>query len=225
MTTTTHVSNEDRESEKSAMNWAISSQSSLGEDAGSTTNAHGPERTMKQHECAASKVCKKCNIEKPLYEYYKTATGSLESGCKECKKTKGKVVYHSDPANKERYAQHKARYRLSSSYRERERCVEACWRIVSKDRLAPLEAAQAAKRRAQILKATPSWANLELIKEFYILAASVGYHVDHIIPLQGKTVCGLHVETNLQLLAPYDNMSKSNKLLDDIVYSTLKGVV
>ena len=69
-----------------------------------------------------------------------------------------------------------------------------------------------AKRRAFKLKATPKFANLQKIKEIY-LNCPVGYHVDHIVPLQGKNVCGLHVEWNLQYLTPYDNKSKANKLI------------
>ena len=71
-----------------------------------------------------------------------------------------------------------------------------------------------AKRRALKLKATPKFANLKKIKEIYKKCPK-GYHVDHIIPLQGKVVCGLHVEWNLQYLTPSENSSKSNKLIND----------
>jgi hypothetical protein len=71
--------------------------------------------------------------------------------------------------------------------------------------------AQNAKRKAQKLKATPTWADLKKIEEIYINRPD-GYHVDHIIPLQGKNVCGLHVEYNLQYLPAKENISKGNKL-------------
>lgn len=67
----------------------------------------------------------------------------------------------------------------------------------------------AARRRARKLHATPSWANLDIIKLIY--ANAEGAHVDHIIPLQGQLVCGLHIESNLQYLTPEENLKKSNK--------------
>jgi len=65
-------------------------------------------------------------------------------------------------------------------------------------------------RQANKIKATPRWANLEKIKEIY-LNRPIGYHVDHIIPLINKNVCGLHVECNLQYLTASENQKKSNK--------------
>jgi len=67
-----------------------------------------------------------------------------------------------------------------------------------------------ARRRAKKLRATPNWVDLEKIKEIYKNCPD-GYQVDHIIPLQGKNVSGLHVPENLQYLTPYDNQSKGHK--------------
>ena len=71
--------------------------------------------------------------------------------------------------------------------------------------------ARNAKRRALILQRTVKWANLEEIKKFYNNCPK-GFHVDHYYPLQGETVCGLHVIENLQYLTAKDNLSKGNKM-------------
>ena len=71
----------------------------------------------------------------------------------------------------------------------------------------------AAKRRAMKLRATPSWANLDDIKKIY-MSCPKGFHVDHIIPLQHKSVCGLHISENLRIVSASYNLRKNNKLLD-----------
>ena len=74
----------------------------------------------------------------------------------------------------------------------------------------PTQPARSSNRRAKELKATPAWSNRDKIKEIY-KNCPTGYHVDHEIPLQGKLVCGLHVEGNLQYLTAENNLKKSNK--------------
>lgn len=65
-------------------------------------------------------------------------------------------------------------------------------------------------------KATPVWADMDKIKLIYlkrdklIETTNTQYHVDHVVPLQGKNVCGLHCEQNLQILEASINLSKSN---------------
>jgi hypothetical protein len=78
-----------------------------------------------------------------------------------------------------------------------------------------------AKRRATRLHASPRWLTDEHKRQIHImykkaaeLTKSTGtkMHVDHIIPLQGKIVCGLHVPWNLQVITAVENCRKNNKL-------------
>jgi hypothetical protein len=57
---------------------------------------------------------------------------------------------------------------------------------------------------------TPKWSDLNKIAKFY-RDRPEGYHVDHIEPLNGVYVCGLHVIENLQYLTAFDNLSKGNR--------------
>ena len=67
--------------------------------------------------------------------------------------------------------------------------------------------------RRRVKQRTPKWITekeKQDIQDFYANCPE-GYHVDHIIPLNGKLVSGLHVLSNLQYLSKYDNLSKGNK--------------
>ena len=75
-----------------------------------------------------------------------------------------------------------------------------------------------AKRKAKKLQATPPWADVKLMQSYYAMSKLldelnpfVKHHVDHVVPLQNKLVCGLHTHTNLQILTAKQNMEKSNK--------------
>jgi len=67
-----------------------------------------------------------------------------------------------------------------------------------------------ADRIAAKLRATPAWVNDEIMELIYAEAEYRGLEVDHIVPLRGRSVCGLHVYYNTQLLSSGENGSKSN---------------
>jgi 5-methylcytosine-specific restriction endonuclease McrA len=79
-------------------------------------------------------------------------------------------------------------------------------------------------RRRRFRQATPKWLSAEQkldIRLKYRLAielsrrTGIRHAVDHLIPLQGEEVCGLHVPWNLEVITQDENLKKSNKLVDN----------
>lgn len=105
----------------------------------------------------------------------------------------------------------------SRAYRERNpeavRQSQRKWRASNPDRSREVVRQKQARRA----KAMPSWADKDAISAVYSEAKrleqldGVPRHVDHIIPIKGKNVCGLHVANNLQVLTAAENLEKSNQ--------------
>ena len=99
-------------------------------------------------------------------------------------------------------------YLVSISTPEKKACLLAkcCkWKRANKNRVNYASAL----RRKGVVDRTPSWADLEAIKFFYDCCPA-DCHVDHIIPLHGKYISGLHIAENLQWLPAKQNMAKGN---------------
>lgn len=91
-----------------------------------------------------------------------------------------------------------------------------------RDRHPEITGVENAIRRAIKRNARVEWADKNAIRQIYRLAKAketetgVPHHVDHIVPLKSKLVCGLHVEANLQVLTAFENISKHNKTWPDM---------
>jgi hypothetical protein len=119
--------------------------------------------------------------------------------------------------NKEKLRENRKKYHLNNKDKAKEYKLKNKDKIKEANRLYRLNNPHIkntanAIRRATKLNATPKFANIKKIKEIYKNCPK-GFHVDHIIPLKNKLVCGLHVEWNLQYLPAKENLSKSNKLI------------
>lgn len=160
-----------------------------------------------------SKICTCCGIDKsfssyPRDKYKKTG---VKSRCKACEAEKARATRAKDPDRSRA---------ISKKYREKHREKELA-RYTRYNKTNPHKrAAYEAKRRASKRQRTPKWLTESQLKEidfFYSHARECTmltgdpYHVDHIVPINGENVSGLHVPWNLQVLPADINIAKSNK--------------
>jgi hypothetical protein len=117
--------------------------------------------------------------------------------------------------NKDKMSEYSAKYYLTKNREKRIKQAKE-WAENNKGR------ANANKKAYKIAKiqACPPWLSEEdrwMVQEVYELAQlrsdmlGLSWHVDHVVPLRGKAVSGLHVPWNLQVIPGVENMSKSNK--------------
>lgn len=178
------------------------------------------------------------------YYAHDTAADGFRSDCKECHKAKAKARYASDVKNKRAknmeaywrrkeknpemwaiiYARNREKSLASSKQRYLENRAERIAKAVewAKNNRCKANANIKAYKMRKI-QACPSWLTKDemfLISEAYELAAlrtqmfGFPWHVDHIVPLRGKEVSGLHVPWNLQVIPGVENQRKSNRCLD-----------
>jgi hypothetical protein len=187
------------------------------------------------------KHCHCCNTTKPLDAFNNNASkkDGKQSRCIACRAVYRKENYEKIRASDKEYCKRNkekvtaSRAAWARNNKEKVSQYNRKWVAANKDKVreaakAYQEAqpskfrAYASKRRAKLLNALPSWVDTEKIKVIYeyrqLCSNVLGqvFHVDHIVPLQGKTVCGLHAPANLQVLTASENMSKKNKYWPDM---------
>jgi hypothetical protein len=163
------------------------------------------------------KTCTKCSEIKALTEFHrdKSRKDGFANRCKLCVTTHVKNYY---VANREKVIKAVTEW----TDKNRERHNKKCSRWVKRNRGAVN--ARTARRYAAKTKATPAWAapgteHHWLINEVYDLAllrtelTKVQWEVDHMYPLRGAEVSGLHVPDNLRVVLMTENRRKSNKMV------------
>lgn len=174
------------------------------------------------------KACTHCNQVKPFAAFYTSSThkSGYVSWCKVCEseRSKAKTQRNRDArlskakqwrdANKDKQTASTQAWRKSNP--ERTAAMYRDWAERNRDKVN----AKWMKRDAAKKSRTPSWLTEDdywMIEQAYDIAAKrkevlgFDWHVDHIIPLQGKNVSGFHVPWNLQVIPAKLNQQKSNK--------------
>lgn len=191
------------------------------------------------------KICSKCGVEKDLLLFYKSKR-SLYGVRADCKACCEKIQKEKNLLNREKIKEKSRRYYLLHAEKIRSKTKEwqrlnpekvksgnakhyflrheenkARSRLWAKEN-PHKNRLRRSRRRATEANATPKWVKHDKIAEFYFAANFLGmatgdfYHVDHIVPLKSKYVCGLHCEANLRVLPALENLKKSNRYWPDM---------
>jgi hypothetical protein len=170
---------------------------------------------------AEEKHCCQCEILKPLSAFSKNkrTKDGYKYSCKQCISQEYFANREAEILKrKQHYQENKEQYIARAKVWKKEnpekvRLDRKQWN----DKNKPLKAFYTSSRRSYTKRATPPWANLNKIQEIFEQASQqtqetgIVYSVDHIIPLRGKLVSGLHVEHNLRVIPKLENCRKGNR--------------
>ena len=188
------------------------------------------------------KTCTKCKCEKTLESFGKMSASKdgLHCWCKECANAQSKAWKQDNKEHIQQYNVSEGRRKISREYQRKSRSEnpeyhkkqlrksrskhkekryqeQVIWRSNNPEKVRFYNAS----RKKTRLRATPKWLTkdhktfMEIQYQMAkLLSERLGFehHVDHIHPLQGENVCGLHVPWNMQVIPAADNIRKSNKL-------------
>jgi len=172
-------------------------------------------------------------IKEYIKEYRKANSDKIKEYNKEYREANFEYIKEYRKANSDKIKESTKEYRKANSDKIKESTKE--YRKANSDKIKEYKKEYAkdnpdkrnalqAKRRSKKLQATPPWLtkeHLSAIRDFYIesktleKATGIKHHVDHIVPLQGENVCGLHVPWNLQVLSASENLAKKNHYPDE----------
>ena len=145
------------------------------------------------------RLCKKCQTIKNLIDFTpsKICKDGFSYVCLECRREQ--------------------RLLWNQKNKEKKNLKQKEWAALNKDKVKAIQIKfyQKNPKYGKAYKLPPSrrcpaWADKEAIRKFY-LNCPEGFHVDHVIPLRGKLVSGLHIISNLQYLPALENIKKGNK--------------
>lgn len=177
------------------------------------------------------KSCSKCGIEKNLDQFYadKAFSDGKRKSCRECE-IKRRIEFRKNNVENERLAARK-RYdpikaKLAANlFKDRHpgKFVEYARNYRNKNRRRVRLRGRTFNnlRRSRVRKATPKWLTEDQKQQILLfyekariltLKTGVKHEVDHVHPINGVNVCGLHVPWNLQVITKAANVSKGNRL-------------
>jgi hypothetical protein len=163
----------------------------------------------------STKTCNTCKKDLPLscFTKHPQAADGYQPKCRHCRK-----------------AYDAGRY---ESVRDKQIASARAWNLANPEKAREAVRKADAKRRGaknasrkqydeMLVQATPKWADLDAIRMFYEVAdvlsrGGVKFHVDHLVPIRGKEVRGLHVQDNLRVIPAFLNLKKGNRLQSAIL--------
>lgn len=183
-------------------------------------------------ERLTSTICAKCGSD----ERFRIRPGRPSGQCKACHRDRQRAWIDTDAGKAAKAANYRANrarnieYSKSRAAQNPERNAAYSRRDYAKNadkrRTAKKASYDANKtpyvlraihRQEHIKRATPFWVDIAAIKAIYVearrltMTTGVEHHVDHVAPLRGRVVWGLHIPENLRIVTAEENLRKSNK--------------